>query len=90
MNVLERDESLFFFSPGESTYRICVIASRRSDLREERLLRKEEARSILVLDGMARLIRERVFEEVDEQENMGQAMEGFVESIKSRQRPGPT
>lgn len=62
----------FFFSPGESTYRICVIASRRSDLREERLLRKEEARSILVLDGMARLIRERVFEEVDEQENMGQ------------------
>lgn len=59
-------------------------------MREERLLRKEEARSILVLDGMARLIRERVFEEVDEQENMGQAMEGFVESIKSRQRPGPT
>lgn len=41
-------------------------------MREERLLRKEEARSILVLDGMARLIRERVFEEVDEQENMGQ------------------
>lgn len=40
-------------------------------MREERLLRKEEARSILVLDGMARLIRERVFEEVDEQENMG-------------------
>lgn len=61
-------------------------------MREERLLRKEEARSILVLDVMARLIRERVFEEVDEQENMGQVrrMEGFVESIKSRQRPGPT
>lgn len=90
MHVLERDESLFFFCPDESTYRICIIASRRSDLREERLLRKEEARSILVLDGMARLIRERIFEEVDEQENMGQAMEGFVESIKSRQRPGPT